>query len=167
MCIRDSYKASYGAGRAWDVTFHRLNSTGGVARTARNVPELVIDQRLASNSSTNAKWTVDTRRQGQASCQGDQDGAAWNLGFDGNVVRLLRATSSADDILTALRTLNVPGSSHPDFSVTKSERLVHGGFTWTIRFPWHATTTGRQLTVGPGSLTPSMICSAPCARHLS
>ena len=45
------YKASYGAGRAWDVTFHRLNSTGGVARTARNVPELIIDSRLASNSS--------------------------------------------------------------------------------------------------------------------
>ena len=78
------YKASYGAGRAWDVTFHRLNSTGGVARTARNVPELIIDARLASNSSVNAKWTVSTRRQGQASCQGDQPGAAWNLGYGGN-----------------------------------------------------------------------------------
>jgi hypothetical protein len=158
-------KASYGAGRAWDVTFHRLNSTGGVARTARNVPELIIDSRLASNSSVNAKWTVSTRRQGQASCQGDQPGAAWNLGFGGNVVRLLRATSSADDILTALRTLNVPGSSHPDFSVTKSNRLVHGGFTWTIQFPWHATTTGRQLTVEPWK--PHSLNDLQCAMRSS
>ena len=109
---------------------------------------------------------ASTRRQGQSSpAKGDQDGAAWNLGFDGNEVRLLRATSSADDILEALRTLNVPGSTHPDFSVTKSERLVHGGFTWTIRFPWHATTSGRQLSVAPWK--PHSLNDLQCAMRSS
>ena len=108
---------------------------------------------------------MDTRRQGQASCQGDQDGAAWNLGYGGNVVRLLRATSTTDDILEALRTLNVPGSTHPDFSVTKSERLIHGGFTWTITLPWQSTTSGRQLQVEPWK--PHTLTDLQCAMRSS
>ena len=90
------YKASYGAGRAWDVTFHRLNSTGGAARRQENVPELIVDARLASNSSVNAKWTVSTSPPGaRRPAGGDQDGAAWNLRYDGHEVRLLRARRQA------------------------------------------------------------------------
>lgn len=155
------YQASSGAGRAWDVTFHRLNASGGVARTARDVPELIIDARLAQNFSTHAVWRVSTKRQGQQSCQGHQPGAAWNLGYGGQKVRLLRATSSADDVLEALRTLDVPGSAHSEFRVTKSLRQAHGGFVWTVQFPWQVTTSGQQFLVEPWK--PPTLANHQCA----
>ena len=97
--------------------------------------------------------------------KGIQPGAAWNLGYDGKLSGYYRATSSADDILEALRTLNVPGSTHPDFSVTKSERFIHGGVTWTITLPWQATTSGRQFSVEPWK--PHTLTDLQCAMRSS
>ena len=138
--------ASRGAGRAWDVTFHRFRDDGALARVATDVPEMGIVTTYNTALSANASARVSTRARGSVSCVPD---AFWRLSFGGNAITWLRHSTTAAHLHNKLQQLNAPGANEDpeNFVVDKSDRLAHGGFVWRITLPWQTTTSGEKFEV--------------------